>query len=491
MRALGLDCLLCKIFLWHLKFMPIEYNSCQLQGCYFKNYSLFGGSKMKESTVVGIDPASADYQCALVKYGLKEVRYKTFNITSQGNKSFLDWIKSNKVDIIAIEGTGGYCLPLEKLLHKSNINFYSFPALNISRFRESILGPNKNNKTDAAAVANYAITQLTQNRLETFKHQYLADPILRPLTRMCDEKQKETNREINRLWRVIHSISGHLYVTVKELYSKSPESALNTIWFLRLLCNYPDIHSWKRIKTSTILKKIKIYQSSVVDKIELLKKASKNIDYITTSQIMQLEVTASTAYALKTGLIKIHTQIEQEASKNQECVKLMKHKGIGYLTSSQIVAEIIDIKRFANNHKLASYAGYGKREHKTGTTNTERKRYSCNKRLKSAIFITARSYTIHNPDSHLTGYYKSLRSKGMPNKEALKRVGRALIRRIYNELKELSECEIEKKRCEGNMIINHKQNKSAKQPHTSKLLTNNITIEIMENQKKVLKGLNN
>ena len=62
-----------------------------------------------------------------------------------------------------------------------------------------------------------------------------------------------------------------------------------------------------------------------------------------------------------------------------------------------------------------------------------------NHRLKNAFFSAAKNITLHNPDSHLAGCYRSLLKRGMSITEALKRVARALARTIYRELKAMSE----------------------------------------------------
>jgi len=79
-------------------------------------------------------------------------------------------------------------------------------------------------------------------------------------------------------------------------------------------------------------------------------------------------------------------------------------------TEAQIVSEIADISRFPNDDHLAFYAGLGRREHKTGDGTTERSTFMFNHRLKNTFFTAARNYTLYNPDSHLTSYYRSLKA---------------------------------------------------------------------------------
>ena len=135
----------------------------------------------------------------------------------------------------------------------------------------------------------------------------------------------------------------------------------------------------------------------------------------------------------------------------------MRHRGIGPIISAQIVTEIIDIRRFKSNHKPAAYAGVARVQKKTGRTTTERSQQLYNHRLKNAFF---------NPDSHLSGYYRHLRSEGMRHSEAYKRVGRALIRVFYRELMSVAQNEAQA-RHEGNPEPLPERAQDQEQPHAS------------------------
>ena len=60
-----------------------------------------------------------------------------------------------------------------------------------------------------------------------------------------------------------------------------------------------------------------------------------------------------------------------------------------------------------------------------------------NRRLKNYFITAAKCFVKFNPDSHLAGYHRHLRKQGMKPTEALKRVARALVRRIYIDLRDL------------------------------------------------------
>ena len=131
--------------------------------------------------------------------------------------------------------------------------------------------------------------------------------------------------------------------------------------------------------------------------------------------------------------------LKKITEKNEFVKSLEEHKGISTLTASNLIAEIIDIRRFAKDDNLASYAGLTKKEYSTGKSETMRYNANFNRRLKDALMTAARNFVIHNPDSHLTGYYKNLIKKGLSKTEAQKRVARALVRVIFKKLYSLVE----------------------------------------------------
>ena len=425
---------------------------------------------------VGIDPASGDYECALIQQGMKKVIHKVFSVKKNSLKEFITWIKKERIEIIAIEGHGGFCMPLEKVLRKADLPFYSFNPYLIAKYRQAILGQNKNNRKDAAAVALYAMTQYSQNNLEKYKRKWFPDDIFRPLTRMYEQKKKETTREINRLWKIIHRASGDLFLALHEYPGK--ESVLTQIWLLKMLSIYPDIFSWQFLTEKELITASETRHPSIRKLITDLKILSADINTIPEMLIMELQISATTALTLKQGVIRIHQQLEIEVKQNPFTTRLMVYRGIGPITASQIFAEIADINRFPNNHHLASYAGFGRREYKTGTNNRERPSFLYNHRLKNAFYTAAKNYTLFNPDSHLTGYYRMLRDKGMKNTEAYKRIGRALIRRFFRDLMSVKIIEEEKTRCEGNLKNYQDGQINPEQPHTPTLINNTQPIEI-------------
>lgn len=422
---------------------------------------------MSPSTFVGVDPASGDFECAFIRNGEREATHRTFTIKVTELDHMIEWIREEKIDVVAIEGSGGYTRPLERALREAQIPFYSIDPYRITQYRQAVLGQHKNNQKDAVAVAYFAREQAAQGNLEVYRRTWFPDETLRPLVRLYEQKQKEATREINRLWQRIQNVSGDMFLTLRGLSGGTHKSrCVSQQWLLKLFAWYPDLTTWQSFTRDGIAEVIDEHRTNIIDKIMMLKDVAANVPSYSAVAQVELQVSASTALALKQAVRLLYHQIEAEVAQNAFTSSLMEYGGIGTITAAQIVSEIADISRFRNNNHLASYAGLGRREHKTGTGSTERNTFMFNHRLKNTFFTAARNYTLYNPDSHLTGYYRSLKARGMKQTELYKRVARALVRRFYRDLQAVAAQEM-KTRHEGNPEPEPAGNKSLKQPYTS------------------------
>jgi hypothetical protein len=96
--------------------------------------------KMILRNAIGIDPDAKGIQCALVKSGETGAQQKGYLATEGGMESFIRWVKAQDEVIVAIEGSNGLSLPIEKALRASGTVFYSFKPSDVAKFRTRILG---------------------------------------------------------------------------------------------------------------------------------------------------------------------------------------------------------------------------------------------------------------------------------------------------------------------------------------------------------------
>lgn len=169
---------------------------------------------MDPVNIVGIDPGSGLFDCCLLKGGGSRRSFRSFSIARRDLAGGgIRWLQHEQVGVVAIEGRGGLCTPLEQALRAAAVRFYSIGAYRVGKYRQALLGEHKSNRKDASAVAALAAQLREQGTLEEYRHRWFTDPVLRSLVRMHEQKQREATREINRLWKTIHEASGDLYLT--------------------------------------------------------------------------------------------------------------------------------------------------------------------------------------------------------------------------------------------------------------------------------------
>ena len=385
---------------------------------------------------IGIDPDSKGFVCAYARLSERKVVTKRYTATEVDLGRFVDWVKEQGEVIVAIEGSNGLSKPIEKALREAGLNFYTFEPADTNNFRKAVLGQNKDNRKDAESVARYAMAMESQGKVETYRRIWFVDEELRMLTRGYERKSEAMTAEVNRMWKLLRQASPDLYLA---LGGNHPEvelkgNMLGIQGILALLAEKPDLSEWKELSDEELLSAMGGNGKGRHTLIQELRKVAGNLKPVRPALTLMIRTTALQITQFKRDHRDIVKMID-ELTKNSSSVQALKGiRGIGTLTAATMIAEIIDIRRFAREDNLASYSGLGMREHSTGQTTRMVCSQLYNHRLKDTFMTAARNYVLFNPDSHLAGYYRNLLRAGMSALEAIKRVARALVRVVFRML---------------------------------------------------------
>lgn len=392
---------------------------------------------MQERNAIGIDPDARGFVCAYVKRSEAKVATRGYMATDADLKSFLKWVRGEGNVIIAIEGSNGWSRPLEKVLREAGVIFCSFKPADTDKFRKAVLGQNKNNSKDAESVARYAMALEAQGKLDHYRRVWFPDMELQLLTRRHRSVTEQLTAEVNGLWKQLRYASPDLYLALggKNPEVESNRKVLKSQGILNLLTSTPDVGQWKSLSDEQILEAMggddyKGRRALVAE----LRKVMDSFQPTSESMALLLRTSAQHIQTLKGVLRDIEKMLEKLTAKNEAVQELRQTRGIATNTAAKMIAEIIDIRRFAREDSLACYSGLGMREHSTGQTTTMLPSELFNHRLKDAFMTAAKKVVQFNPDSHIAGYHRNLIKGGMSELEATKRVARALVRVIYRRL---------------------------------------------------------
>ena len=389
--------------------------------------------------IIGIDMDSTSFDWYLSMPGDYKDQWGRCLTTRDGLSEFSQLLNDLGNPPVALEGFHGQNLVLEIWLRNHNTTFYSIPPFNVARFREAHISHNKNNKNDARAVASFTFHQFIQGTAERFHHHYTPDYSLRPLTRRHHQLSALITSEYSNLWKYIKLASPDLYIALK---GKHPDftfssSALHSMGLLHLLSASPDISTWSSYSEDNLIAlmggKRFVGRSSLITTLKSISSGSSPVSIGLQETLRQI---ASNLIKFKQDRKHIAHILDSISSSNPLIAALRNERGLGPIIASSIVSEIITIIRFKNDDCLASYAGLGRTENKSGSSTSMRPTFTYNRYLKDAIFTAAIQHVIKNPDSHLTAYYKNKLAQGHSSFYARRSLARALIRRIFRILKE-------------------------------------------------------
>ncbi len=400
---------------------------------------------------IGIDPDSTGFVCALVKAASAHAETKGFMATQTDIAKFVRWVRGQGDLIVAIEGSNGLSKPLEKALREVGMVFYSFKPADTDKFRKAVLGQNKDNQKDAEGVARYAMALEAQGKLDRYRRVWFADVELQLLTRRYERKSCAKTAEVNGLWKLIRHASPDLYLALggRNPETDLSENTLQNVGILTLLGEKPNLGEWKEFSEEELLVAMGGSRSGRRELIRELRKVAGTFPQTSLAVALMIRDSARNILRLKREEADIARMLEQMTKDSPEVQMLKQKQGIGAVTATSIIAEIINIQRFGREDNLAGYAGLGRREHSTGDTTREVASQTFNRRLKDALMTAARNYVRFNPDSHLAGYYRNLLKKGMGQLEANRRAARALVRVIFRELHALQESDTDPREAQG------------------------------------------
>ena len=316
---------------------------------------------MKQRNAIGIDPDSQGFVCAYVKGSDTKVANKGYLATDSDLKSFLRWVKGEKDVVVAIEGSNGLSKPIEKVLREAGIVFYSFKAADTNRFRKAVLGQNKNNQKDSESVARYAMALEAQGKLENYRRVWFADMELQLLTRRYGILAKQLTAEGNRLWKLLRYACPDLYLA---LSGKNPEvecgqKMVKSQGILNLLISTPDVGQWNSLSDEQMLEAMggENYKGRR-ELIQELRKVMGSFQLASDSMSLLLSSSARQIQRLKEEQRFIVRMLEKVTVGNAAVQALQQMRGIGTVTATTMIAEIVDIRRFAREDSLACYCGF-------------------------------------------------------------------------------------------------------------------------------------
>lgn len=393
---------------------------------------------MNLPTIVGIDPhKKAHAICVLNKMGKPMKEFEIGNSYTDYQKLGKELSNEANQTIVGLEDTEQYGLNLAVYLTKLGIPVKVINPVYTKRERFYSPEISKDDKRDAQLTASVLWREFAKDNLPNFTNSQQAN-FSRDLKGLVGDYRSLVHSQ-TRLKNQLHQLLNMAYGNCYEEFFSSCFSLTALAFFAK----FPSLDSFLRARNE---KWEKIVASASHYRLNNQLERIKNLKSRLTKETMAtLEVSTITAQRLTRKIIELQfiqnqakevkEELAEMMSNNQQAQALMKLNGVGLIIASIILSEIKDINRFAQDAKLASYAGCAPRKYGSGGKYKYYSNKRGNRKLNWAIHRMTLSQLGNRGNKTTKDYYQKKLKMRKTKKQAFTACKRQLIKVIYQTLK--------------------------------------------------------
>jgi transposase len=334
---------------------------------------------------------------------------------------------------VAMEGFNGWARPLDRQVLEHGWKLYNVNNLKLARYKEIFPAPAKTDAIDARRI-------LELFRLRT--HLPVAREVLQEVVAVTQEAERlkrltrRRRQLVNEKVRVLNRMQADLQAVCPGLLAITAEA--DNLWFLSLLGAREDIRKLAGLRCASLLT-LEGVGRAYCAKIQAWQREALFSHEAEWAGPM-IVADARRVQALKAEISALDQLIEPLTESCETARRLRTIPGFGPTCSGELAGEIGTIERFATEASLALYLGMATLDHSSGThTGTKRPR-QVNTRAKAAMMIAVARHMEQVPASR--AYYDKKRAQGKAHNQAVRALGRQLVRVIWSMLKHQRDYEV-------------------------------------------------
>lgn len=351
---------------------------------------------------------------------------------------FFDKIESYRVQlqlpvVVAMESYNGHARPIDKYVLKKGYRLLNINNHKLAQFKRVFPGASKSDVVDTRKMFELFTLQdhlpMAKNALQPVVCWPEVNEKLKRLTRRRRLLVNEKVRIINRLQSDLQAISPGL---------TSITGSVDNLWFLRFLTCREDIQQLARMRSQSILKIKGIGKTyaGAIKKWQDTAKFSDDAEWVGEMIIRDahriIELLSEISGLEKTmGLLSLESEI---------ACRLKSIGGFGDVCSAELAGEIGTIERFSFEASLALYLGMAVLDNSSGKYEGSKSSKHVNYQAKAAMMTAVARHIETSTESK--DYYNKKRKEGKKHNQAVRSLGRHMVRVIWSMLKKRRDYEV-------------------------------------------------
>ena len=328
---------------------------------------------------------------------------------------------------VAMEGYNGYARPLDERVLLHGYRLFNVNNMKLARFKEIFPGPAKSDPVDARKMLEMFSLKdklpLAREVLQEVAPVALVNVQLKALTRRRKQLVNERKRVSSRLQSDLQAVSPGLLAITGEA---------DNLWFLNFLSCRADLTKLKTVRESSLLA-LPGVGKGYAGKIRLWQKQATFSDTVAWVGPMIVE-DAKRVRELRDKIGALQAQIDALAAQSEMACRIDTIPGFGRVCSAELAGEIGSLQRFGGESSLALYVGMAPLNNSSGARSGSKPPRHVNVRAKAAMMIAAAQNAATVADSRT--FYNKKRAQGKTHNQALRALGRVLVRIMWSMLKQ-------------------------------------------------------
>lgn len=379
---------------------------------------------------VGIDVGGDSHRVAVASP--QGVLLEEFDIghCREGFDEFFGRVDSHRQGlpvVVAMEGYGGHARPLDRLIREHGYELMSVNNFKLARFREVFPGPAKTDRLDARLILDLFHLQQTlpasKGTLARVYESPAENEQLKRLSRRRVELVEERVRATNRMGADLKSVCPEL---------AGITGSVDNLWFLRFISSRDDLRSLARMRAQSILAipGIGVKYAGVIRGWQARAVFSPEVSYVGHMVIAD----ARRVLELRDQIAALESAMADVAASSEIARRLATIPGFGPVSTCELAGEIGTLERFASEASLALYLGMCPLDNQSGKYQGTRSPRHVNKLAKGAMMAAVDHHIRQVPQSR--ALYERKRAEGKKHNQAVRVVGRTLVRVIWSMLRD-------------------------------------------------------
>jgi transposase len=327
---------------------------------------------------------------------------------------------------LAMEGYNGWARPLDQRILARGWTLFNVNNLKLARYKEIFPAPAKSDNIDSLRMLElFRLRRSLHVARDVLQLVIAAPPENDQLKQLTRRRRQLVNDKVRLIARTVAALQalcpGLLALT----------GAVDNVWFLSLLTARADVRKLPGLRPATLLglpgvgKKyaalIKTWQGDA-----LLAQDAEWTGPMLVSGAKRLIV-------LKREIVDLEQQIAAISVHSELACRIATIPGFGLVCGAELAGEIGELARFKGETGLAVYMGMAPLTDSSGDYQGSKRPRQVNRHAKLAMMSAAARHRELVPESG--SYYAKKRAEGKAHNQAIRCVGRQLVRIIWSMVK--------------------------------------------------------